>query len=102
MAYDPTLTSFIVVAVVGGTAAVLNVSSEWELSHELSRATERWTKLAVVRVYERATPPDRSARETAILAEHGYEAVPESSCGPGAVAVPAGATVICFRRSRTA
>lgn len=102
MAYDPTLTSFIVVAVVGGTAAVLNVSSEWELSHELSRATERWTKLEVVRVYEQAMPPDRSAREAAILGEHGYEAVPEQSCGPAAVAVPAGGTVTCYRRSRTA
>jgi hypothetical protein len=102
MAYDPTLTSFIVVAVVGGTAAVMNASSEWELAHELSRATERWTKLAVVRVYERAVPQDRSGREAAILEAHGYETVPERSCGPRPAAAPADATVICYRRARTA
>jgi len=102
VAYDPALTSFIVVAVVGGTAAVLNASSEWELAHELSRATERWTKLEVVRVYEPGTPHDRSAREGAVLQDHGYEVVPARNCGPRPIAPPVGGTVACYRRSRTA
>jgi hypothetical protein len=102
VAYDPTLTSFIVVAVVGGAAAVLNASSEWELSYELSRATERWTKLAVARVYEPAAAADRPAREAAILEAHGYQAVPDPTCGTEAVATQAGGTMICYRRSRTA
>lgn len=102
VAYDPTLTSFIVVAVVGGTAAVLNVSSEWELAHELSRATEHWTKLQVVRVYAPDMSPDRPVREAAVLEAHGYEVVPERMCGPRPVAEPVGGTVACYRRSQTA
>jgi hypothetical protein len=102
VAYDPTFTSFIVVALVGGTAAVMNVSSEWELAHELSRATERWTKLQVVRVYDPAVSPDRPAREEAMLQAHGYEVVPERNCGPRPVGAPVGGTVVCYRRSRTA
>lgn len=102
VAYDPALTSFIVVAVVGGAAAVLNVSSEWELAYELSRATERWTRLEVVRVYGPAMPPDRPAREAAMLEAHGYEAVPKRNCGPHPVAAEGGGTVACYRRSRTA
>jgi hypothetical protein len=106
VAYDPALTSVIVVAVVGGAAAVLNASSEWELAHELSLATERWTKLAVVRVYPPAVKADRAAREASILEDHGYTAVADPGCGPavGTVAAPPieGGTAICYRRSHTA
>ena len=103
MAYDPALTSVIVVAVVGGAAAVMNASSEWELAHELSRATERWTKLAILRVYPPAVAPDRAAREATILADHGYVAVADPNCGPGP-APPRiqGGSAICYRRARTA
>ena len=103
MAYDPTLTSFIVVAVIGGSAAVMNASAEWELGHELSRATDRWTKLEVVRTYAASMARDRSSREAAMLFGHGYEAVPEERCGPmAAAATVTGETRVCFRRTRTA
>jgi hypothetical protein len=101
VAYDPALTSVIVVAVVGGAAAVLSAASEWELADELSRATERWTKLAVVRVYAPDVKPDRAAREAAILVDHGYVAVADEAPAPRPPAT-GGGTAICYRRSRTA
>ena len=77
MAYDPTLTSFIIVGVVGGLAAFLNVSSEWELTRELARATDSWTSPLVVRRYrnDSATRQTRS-REAAVLQGHGYRSLP--------------------------
>jgi hypothetical protein len=107
VAYDPTLTSIIVVAVVGGTAAVLNASAEWELEHELSRATDRWTRLEVVRTYSASAARDLAAREEAMLAGHGYVAVADDRSRPvdgagAATAAGAGARTVCYRRARTA
>jgi hypothetical protein len=76
MAYDPALISFIIVGVVGGVAVVMNVSSGWEVSHELARATDTWTAPVVTRSYRNdATARARISREAAVLHGHGYRAV---------------------------
>jgi hypothetical protein len=76
LAYDPALLSFIIVGVVGGVAVVLNVSSDWEITRELARATEGWTAPIVVRRYrDDSTLQQKVAREAAVLRGHGYEAV---------------------------
>jgi hypothetical protein len=73
MAYDPTLTSFIIVGVVGGLAVFLNLSSDWEITRELARATDGWTAPLVVRSYrDDSTGQERVAREAAQLRGHGY------------------------------
>ena len=74
MTYDPALTSFLIVGVVGGLAVFLNVSSDWEISFELARATRSWTAPLVVRRYrDDATAQERVSREAAVLRGHGYE-----------------------------
>jgi hypothetical protein len=76
MAYDPALLSFIIVGVVGGVAVVMNVSSGWEISHELARATDTWTAPVVTRSYRNdATARARISTEAAVLGSHGYRAV---------------------------
>jgi hypothetical protein len=76
MAYDPALISFIIVGVVGGVAVVMNVSSGWEVSHELARATDTWTAPVVTRSYRNdATARARISSEAAVLHGHGYRAV---------------------------
>ena len=76
MAYDPALTSFIIVGLVGGVAVVMSASSGWETSHELARATDGWTAPVVTRRYRNdATASVRVSREAAILHDHGYAAV---------------------------
>ncbi len=84
MAYDPTLTSFIIVGVVGGLAAFLNVSSEWELTRELARATDSWTSPLVVRRYRNnSTTRQTRSREAAVLHGHGYRSLPRPDEGGG-------------------
>jgi len=76
VAYDPALTSLIIVGTFGSLAAFLNISADWEISGELSRVTDRWTAPLVVRTYrDDATAQRRVAREAAVLREHGYQAV---------------------------
>jgi hypothetical protein len=71
--YDPVVTSFIMVGVVGGVALVLNVTSDWEVTFELARATDRWTAPLVTRNYDDAsTRPQRRSKEASILGAHGY------------------------------
>jgi hypothetical protein len=77
--YEPPIIAFILVALVGGLAVIMGISAEWELSHELSRATDRWTQPVVVRRYD-AGPAgrERAATEAALLRAHGYQ-----PSGPG-------------------
>ena len=76
MAYDPALTSFIIVGVVGGVAVVMNASAGWEITHELARASDRWTSPYVIRRYRNdSTAPERASKEAAVLQAHGYEPV---------------------------
>jgi hypothetical protein len=72
--YEPPIIAFILVALVGGLAVIMGISAEWELSHELSRATDRWTQPVVVRRYD-AGPAgrERAATEAALLRAHGYQ-----------------------------
>ncbi|HXI45834.1 MAG TPA: hypothetical protein VNH13_05995 [Candidatus Acidoferrales bacterium] len=73
MAYDPILTSFIAVGVVGGVAVVMNVSADWGLTHELAQATDNWTTPLVSRRYARdAKLFERRTKEVAVLRAHGY------------------------------
>ena len=90
MAYEPALTSFILVGVVGGVALVMNLSADWEVTHELSRATDAWTR---ARSYDnKPSAQRRASQEAAILLAHGYEKVPlrgevtpfEAGISPGA------------------
>jgi hypothetical protein len=83
VAWDPAVTAFILAGLVGGVGLVMNVSEGWELSHELSNATARWTALVVVRRYEAgAASKRRRAREGAVLAAHGYRLAHEQAAGP--------------------
>lgn len=83
MAWDPAVTAFILAGLVGGVGLVMNVSEGWELSHELSSATARWTALVVVRRYEAGTGSKRRrAREAAVLVAHGYRLAHEQATGP--------------------
>jgi hypothetical protein len=76
VAYDPALTSFIIVGVVGGVAVVMSAAPGWETSHELARATDGWTAPVVTRSYRNdSTARVRESREAAILQGHGYEAI---------------------------
>lgn len=96
MAYDPALFSFIIVGVVGGVAVVMSASSNWEITHELARATDDWTSPLVMRTYPGdPTAQQAIAREAAVLGAHGYKAVlrrelrragPSEASGSGAVA----------------
>jgi hypothetical protein len=73
VAYDPILTSFIAVSVVGGVAMVMNVSADWGVTHELAQATENWTAALVSRRYERSGSLfERRRKEASILQAHGY------------------------------
>jgi hypothetical protein len=75
MAYDPMVTSAILVGVVGGLAVFLNLSSDWEITRELARATDRWTAPLVVRSYrDDARAREKVLREAALLQGHGYRA----------------------------
>jgi hypothetical protein len=97
VAYDPSLTSFIIVGIVGGVAVVMNASSEWEISHELSRATDNWRALQVVRSYGDNPAAERMAsREAAILEAHGYR--PMATGGRSVVpdTLPSGGTAITY------
>ena len=62
MAYDPMLASAILVGVVGGVAVFLNLTSDWEITRELARATDGWTAPLVVRSYR----DDSKARERVV------------------------------------
>jgi hypothetical protein len=76
VAYDPALTSFIIVGLVGGVAVVMSASSGWETSHELARATDGWTAPVVTRSYpDEASARPRLTNEAAVLESHGYRAV---------------------------
>lgn len=76
MAYDPALTSFIIVGIVGGVAVVMSAAPGWESSHELERVTDGWTAPVVSRTYTVDEPArERLRREAAILEGHGYRAV---------------------------
>ena len=87
MAYDPILTSFIAVGVVGGVAVVMNVSADWGVTHELAKATDNWTSPLVSRRYERnAKLFERRTKEVAVLRAHGYNAAYER--GEGALREP--------------
>lgn len=91
MAYDPAVASFIIVGVVGGLAAFLNASSDWEVSTELSRATDGWTAPVVTRRYGRgASARERISKEAEVLGGHGYRpALRRTTSGevmPGGVA----------------
>ncbi len=79
MPFEPAVIAFILVAIVGGVAVIMGISADWEVSHDLSRITERWTQPVVVRRYDGGSAGRRLAdREGAILREHGYEPT-----GPG-------------------
>lgn len=74
MPFDPAVIAFILVAIVGGIAVIMGISADWEVSHELARATERWTQPVIVRRYDGGPAGRRLAeQEGAILREHGYE-----------------------------
>jgi hypothetical protein len=76
VAYDPALTSFIIVGVVGGVAVVMSAAPGWETSHELARATDGWTAPVVSRSYPHdPRSRQRLKREAAVLEGHGYRAV---------------------------
>jgi hypothetical protein len=99
MAYDPALTSFIIVGVVGGVAVVMNASSGWEITHELARASDRWTSPYVIRRYRNdSTAQERASKEAAVLQAHGYERVPRPGesrdLGPGGAVATGGRHVM--------
>ena len=73
--FEPPVVAFILVAIVGGVAVIMGISADWEVSHELSRATDGWTQPVVVRRYE-GGPEGRqlAEKEAAILRGHGYQA----------------------------
>lgn len=76
MAYDPALTSFIIVGLVGGVAVVMSAAPGWEASHDLARATDDWTAPVVSRTYASdARARQRLRREASILEGHGYRAI---------------------------
>jgi len=85
VAYDPTVTAFILAGVVGAVAVVLGASSDWEATDELARATDRWTSPWLVRTYARdGGAGKRLAAEAAILRAHGYAiAFQRGVDGPG-------------------
>ncbi|NJD28540.1 MAG: hypothetical protein FIA92_09610 [Chloroflexi bacterium] len=72
--YEPAIIAFILVAIVGGIAVIMGISADWEVSHELSRVTDRWTQPVVVRRYD-GGPAGRqlAQKEAAILGDHGYQ-----------------------------
>ncbi len=75
MAYDPMLASAILVGVVGGVAVFLNLTSDWEITRELARATDGWTAPLVVRSYrDDSKARERVSREAALLLGRGYRA----------------------------
>jgi len=62
----------------------MNVSSGWEVSHELARATDTWTAPVVTRSYRNdATARARISTEAAVLGSHGYRAVLRREVGGG-------------------
>lgn len=79
MAYEPALTSFILAGTVGGVALIMSLSADWDVTHELAGATQRWTAVMVSRSYDRddAKARRRASKEAAILLAHGYERMPE-------------------------
>jgi hypothetical protein len=73
MAFDPAVTSFVLVGVVGGLAIFLNASSDWEVARELARETDGWTAPLLVRRYRTDAAARRRAwREAGVLRGHGY------------------------------
>jgi hypothetical protein len=77
--YEPAIIAFILVAIVGGLAVIMGISADWEVSHDLSSATDRWTQPVVVRRYDAGSAGRHLAqREASILRSHGYE-----RSGPG-------------------
>jgi hypothetical protein len=79
VAYEPALTSFILAGTVGGLALVMSLSADWEVTHELARATRDWSAVMLSRSYDRedAGSQRRASREAAILLAHGYERMTE-------------------------
>ena len=75
MAWDPALTSFVLVGVFGGLAVFMNLTSDWGITSELARATDGWTAPLVVRSYrDDAKARENVGREAALLQGHGYRA----------------------------
>jgi hypothetical protein len=74
MPYEPAIIAFILVAIVGGMAVIMGISADWEVSHDLSRVSERWTQPVVVRRYD-GGPAGRhlAVKEGSILRDHGYQ-----------------------------
>ena len=79
MAYEPALVGLILAGTVGGLAVVMSVSADWEVSHELARATQGWTLVMVARTYDAGelAAGKRAPKEASILLQHGYEPVVE-------------------------
>ena len=91
---DPAVIAFILVGIVGGVAVVMSVSADWELTHDLSRATGRWSAPVIVRRYDHDDAGrHRLARETAILEAHGYHA---AAPGPPIETEPGRRMVVTF------
>jgi hypothetical protein len=79
VSYEPAIIAFILVAIVGGVAVIMGISADWEVSHDLARATDRWTQPVLVRRYDGGPGGRRVAeKEAAILGGHGYQ-----PSGPG-------------------
>ena len=73
MAYDPTLTSLIIVGVIFCVAVFLNFSSDWETARELALATEGWTAPLVIRRYRNDSATRRRVwAEAGVFTRHGY------------------------------
>jgi hypothetical protein len=71
--YEPAILAFILVAIVGGVAVIMGISADWEVSHDLSQATDRWTQPVVVRRYDGGSAGRHlAAKEASILRGHGY------------------------------
>jgi hypothetical protein len=88
MAYEPALVSFILAGTVGGLALVMSLSADWEVTHELARATQGWTLVMVSRTYDGADAKagPRASKEASILVAHGYEQMagqPEADAAVG-------------------
>ena len=93
MAYEPAIVSFILVGTIGGVAVIMNASSGWEISHDLSRLTQRWTLRQVIRTYGTdARARERRAREADILQSHGYTSMemPEGTLAARGSDIPTG------------
>ncbi len=75
MAYDPTFTSLVICGAVFILAVFLNVSSDWEIVGELSRATEKWTAPLLIRRYRNDSKNRKRVwAEADVLHKHGYRA----------------------------